>query len=315
MRLVRLLEAHGRDAVAVCRNAQVSIDEVTCPSARVPYRVADALVDACVAELGAHGFAIKVASIFDEHTYDAAALVLMSSATFGEGLERALAYQRLWGDGERFSLRRDADGGVVRFRHPGPSATARSVLSELALIETMNAARSLVAPHAKARAVRFAHPRIGSDDSKLAGIFGVAPTYGARECELVLGEDILGATIRMPTEALIRMHDHLAARALAALPTSASLAARLRALCQVDPSSLSVELDTVAQRLRLPARTLQRRLAAEGTSWSDLLDELRRAQVRRLELRGAAEKEIAFFVGFSDPSALARARRRWRAQK
>lgn len=239
----------------------------------------------------------------------------MSGATFGEGLERALAYQRLWGDGERFSLQRDADGGVVRFRHPGPSIIARSVLSELALIETMNAARSLAAPSAKASAVRFAHPRIGTDDSELAGIFGVAPTYGSSESELVLGEEILGATMRIPKETLIRMHDHLAVRALAALPISLTLAARLRALCQDDPSSLSLELAAVAQRLRLPARTLQRRLGVEGTSWSDLLDELRRAQVRRLDLRGAAEKEIAFFVGFSDPSALARARRRWGARK
>jgi AraC-like DNA-binding protein len=58
-------------------------------------------------------------------------------------------------------------------------------------------------------------------------------------------------------------------------------------------------------------RTLQRRLAAEGTSWSHVVDEARRARVRELELRGAAEKEITFLVGYADPSALIRARARW----
>jgi transcriptional regulator GlxA family with amidase domain len=76
-------------------------------------------------------------------------------------------------------------------------------------------------------------------------------------------------------------------------------------------SDESSNLAGAAALLRLTARTLQRRLAFEGTSWSDLVDEARRAQVRELDLRATPDKEITFLVGFSDPSALARARARW----
>jgi AraC-like DNA-binding protein len=310
-RLVRLLERRGRDARAVCGLARISLEEVTSPSARVPYGVADRLLEACAEELGASGLSIAIAGVFDENTYDAAGLMLMSSATFGEGLERAFAYQRLWGDGERFTLVRDGGFGIVRFRHPGPSPLARAVLSELALVETMFAARMLVDPHARAASVRFAHEPLSPRCSALAHSFGADPVFGAPESELVLDEGFLRAPIRVPEGAIARAMEVLAKRALADLPESASLAGRVRAICRDDPNAFSLDVPAVAQRLHMSARTLQRRLHAEGTSWAELVDDLRRKRAKELTLRGASEKEISFLLGFSDTSALLRARARW----
>lgn len=101
------------------------------------------------------------------------------------------------------------------------------------------------------------------------------------------------------------MFDLLARRALAALPQVTSLAARLEVLLCEDSFKLSLE--AAAAYLR----TLQRQLRNEGTSWTELVDSARRKRVRELELRALPEKEIAYLVGYSDPSALARARRRW----
>jgi AraC-like DNA-binding protein len=306
-RLVRLLELEGRDAAEVCRRAGVSRDEVTSLSARVPYAVVDALVESCVRELGVAEFAVALSAVMDESTYDAAGFVLMSSETFGEGLERAFAYQRLWADGERFTLRRDAGAGVIGFEHPGRSRVARAVLAEVAFVETMNAARVLVRSTAAAESVRFSHERASS----LGEALGVEPIYGAKRNELVLDASLLAAPIRLPEGVLARMHEVLARRALADLPARASLASQLRAVCKLEPGAFSLDLAGIAARLHMTRRTLQRRLATEGTSWSTVVDEARRACVRELELRAAADKEISFLVGYSDPGALARARARW----
>lgn len=311
MRLVRLLEARGRNAMLACRDAGVSIEEITHPDARIPYQLVDALVERVVQELGACGFALALSQVFDEDTYDAAALVLISSPTFGEGLSRAFAYQRLWADGERFTFRRDAVGGVVRFRHPGPSPIASAVLAELAFVETMNAARMLVDVGARAAHVRFAHERLG-DDAELTAALGLAPTYGAKHDELVLDEALVSGAIHAPEGAIAAMHEMLARRALRSVPENASIISRVSALLRDLPEATGVTLEDVAARLRLPSRTLQRRLKLEATSWSDLLDRARRERVRAFELRGVPDKEIAFLVGFADPSALARARARWR---
>lgn len=309
-RLVRLLERSGRDARSVCRRAGVALDEVTTPAARIPFRRADALLEACAEELGAPGLALALLGVRDEQTYDAAGLVLMSSATFGEGLARTLAYQRLWADGERFCFVRDARGGTLTFRHPGKSELARAVLAELALLEVASAARVLVGPAATPDAVRFAHAVLGSE-AALTGIFGVRPTFEAAQNAVVFGEHVLAAPVTPPAGALAALHAALAQRALAGLPPAASFTATLRALLAENPRLFADKLAAVADRLRLPVRTAQRRLEKEGTSWTELVDGARRERVRELELRALAEKEIAYLVGFADVSALRRARRRW----
>jgi AraC-like DNA-binding protein len=316
VRLVHLLRQRGRDAAEVCAAAGVEIEEMSSPFARVPYCVSDVFLEACVRELGVEGFSFALSRVSDETTYDVAALVLMSCATFGEGLERALTYQRLWGDGERFTLRRADDvrrGGVLRFRHPGPNAIARAVLAEVALFETLSGARALVDPHARPVAVRFAHEPLG-DPTELAKAFGVEPSFGADNNELALPAAILDAPIRLPDGALARGLDMIAQRAVAALPALSSLSARVRAICDEDPTALALAVADIARRLRMSSRTLQRRLQAEGTSWADIVDGLRRSRARSLALRGASDKEISFLLGFSDPSSLARARRRWRRE-
>ena len=281
-RLVHLLELEGRDAVEVCRRAGVSRDEVTSLSARVPYSVVDALVESCVRELGVAEFAVALSAVMDESTYDAAGFVLMSSETFGEGLERAFAYQRLWADGERFTLRRDAGAGVIGFEHPGRSRVARAVLAEVAFVETMNAARVLVGPTAAAESATFSHERASS----LRQALGVEPIYGAKRNELVLDASLLAAPIRLPEGVLARMYDVLARRALAELPARASLASQLRAVCKLEPGAFSLDLAGIAARPSHDAPN-----AAEATRHRrDVLERGRRRSASRVRPRARAPR-------------------------
>ena len=78
-------------------------------------------------------------------------------------------------------------------------------------------------------------------------------------------------------------------------------------LASGDPS-----LERVARELGLSRQTLYRRLKAEGTTFEEVLDALR----RRLALRyvrdeGVSAKEAAYRLGFSDPAAFSRAFKRW----
>lgn len=203
MRLVRMLGAHGIDPAGLCRRAGVSLEEVSNPHARIPYAHADALLDACVAARGVASFALDLARFADPETYDAAGLVLMSSATFGAGLARALTYQRLWADGARFTL----TGEVLRFAHPGPSHTARAILAEVAFVETMLAARGLITPSANALTARFSHAAASGDPNELARALGVTPTFGAPHNELVLGRELLTAPVRVPDGAIASVFD------------------------------------------------------------------------------------------------------------
>ena len=69
--------------------------------------------------------------------------------------------------------------------------------------------------------------------------------------------------------------------------------------------------ETVAKRLGLTSRSLQRRLKDDGTSFQTLREDVRRELARRYLDDGLAIAEISFLLGFSEPSAFFRAFKRW----
>ena len=72
------------------------------------------------------------------------------------------------------------------------------------------------------------------------------------------------------------------------------------------------EMQSVARCLATSARSLQRRLSAAGTSYQELLDSTRcEAATRYLHDRGLSVGEVAYLLGYSEPSAFHRAFKRW----
>jgi len=71
-------------------------------------------------------------------------------------------------------------------------------------------------------------------------------------------------------------------------------------------------LEHLAKRLHMSARTLHRRLAAEGTTFRSVVTKLRMELAERaLREPHLPIGEIAFRLGFSEPSAFHRAFKRW----
>jgi AraC-like DNA-binding protein len=68
----------------------------------------------------------------------------------------------------------------------------------------------------------------------------------------------------------------------------------------------------VAKRLGMSARKLQGLLQAEGTSFQELLDDARSTLAREyLRDPDLSIAEVAYMLGYSEPSAFTRAFRRW----
>ncbi|HYI64115.1 MAG TPA: helix-turn-helix transcriptional regulator [Allosphingosinicella sp.] len=73
-----------------------------------------------------------------------------------------------------------------------------------------------------------------------------------------------------------------------------------------------VRIDRVGRELGCSRQTLYRRLKAEGITFAELLDGLRRRlALRFVREQGLTVKESAYRLGFSDPAAFSRAFKRW----
>jgi AraC-like DNA-binding protein len=73
--------------------------------------------------------------------------------------------------------------------------------------------------------------------------------------------------------------------------------------------------DGVAAQFNMSNRTLRRRLQEEETSYQEILDDVRADLARHYLTKEKREiDEVAFLLGFSDPSAFTKAFRRWTGQ-
>ena len=77
----------------------------------------------------------------------------------------------------------------------------------------------------------------------------------------------------------------------------------------------SCDSDEIAKKLGVSGRSLQRKLAAEGTRFSKVLDESRRDRsIQMIRRPGVTVAAVAAEVGFGDSQAFARAFQRWTGQ-
>jgi AraC-like DNA-binding protein len=73
-----------------------------------------------------------------------------------------------------------------------------------------------------------------------------------------------------------------------------------------------INLESVAKKIGMSPRTLQRRLQCSGVDFESLKDETRRSEALRLIRLGKySATEIAYMVGYSDPAHFTRAFKRW----
>ena len=70
-------------------------------------------------------------------------------------------------------------------------------------------------------------------------------------------------------------------------------------------------LDQTAMKMGMSTRTLQRRLAEQGLSYSGLVDEVRFLQARELILYHKKLMDVAIQLGYSDAGSFTRAFERW----
>ncbi|HEX8240069.1 MAG TPA: AraC family transcriptional regulator [Allosphingosinicella sp.] len=76
-------------------------------------------------------------------------------------------------------------------------------------------------------------------------------------------------------------------------------------------ASGEVGIERLARDLGYSRQTLYRRLKAEGTTYEQLLDGLRKRLGTRFMSEGLSVKDAAYRLGFSDPAAFSRAFKRW----
>jgi AraC-like DNA-binding protein len=135
--------------------------------------------------------------------------------------------------------------------------------------------------------------------------------FDADRSDIAFARTDVDRPLPSPNRELARANDLILTDFLATLSRD-DLVTRVRIAIAHELPSGKPRDENIAKGVYMSPRTLRRKLAAAGTSFSRLIDEVRHELARRYIADPARTlSEISFLVGFSELSAFSRAFRRW----
>src|SRR6187549_102981 len=208
----------------------------------------------------------------------------------------------------------DIDDEHVTFHLVWPARIARLVqFADCAFAGMLSMLRDLAGlPEGTPLAVEawFQCPRPEGLDRAL--VLGCPVRFGAPETRFVLRRKLLEQPLPRSHAGLFEYLERHASTVLARLPADGRISIRVRRLITEALRSGEPSSKEIGKKLSLSERTLQRRLREENTSFAELLDGARRELAELYVAEpGVAAYEVAFLLGYSEPSAFHRAFRRW----
>jgi len=145
--------------------------------------------------------------------------------------------------------------------------------------------------------------------------FGCPVRLGAKVNRLILDCADLAIPFVSYNRELLDMLSPALEKALAEHQKAASVAERVKWLMKKRLATSRPEMGAIAKELAMSDRTLQRRLADEGTRFQDLLAESRRELAHQYLVDGQLDMgDVAYLLGFDDQNSFFRAFRQWEGE-
>ncbi len=233
--------------------------------------------------------------------------VCRASPTVGRALAQWVRYLGLLDASVEVGL--VAEGEHVALRVVRESEAPAPAAHELCFALVARRAAEMAGPRFGVTAVRFTH-RLASR-APYERFFGAPVEDGASATELVLDAALLDVSLSTADPNLLELLLPQAEAGLDARRAARPTADRVRRALRASLAGGGEPLERVAAQLGMSARSLQRRLRDEGTSYQEVLDRTRHELALGYLARDLALAEVAFLLGFSAPSAFVRAFKRW----
>ncbi|MCA1187015.1 MULTISPECIES: AraC family transcriptional regulator [unclassified Saccharopolyspora] len=147
--------------------------------------------------------------------------------------------------------------------------------------------------------------------AELGEFFGVVPKFGQPHDVIVLDPAFLGRPLPQANEQTLAMCEAQCRDLLAGRRERTGFAKQVRDQ-MLGPDGVRLGMEDVARKLHTTARTLHRKLNAEGTSFQSVRDEVRAALAEGMLRDGALSvDDIAIRLGYAEAASFIHAFKRW----
>ncbi len=239
--------------------------------------------------------------------------LFLSSPTFGEGLRRALGYQRLLTDAMSFVVNEDDHTVTLQIKMNGSENGGIRQLNDCLLLNILKFFKWATDGKFHPVNIKFAHPRPESVTEYLR-FFACPMSFDNVINTIEFEKELLDTPSLHAEPDLLKLHEQCAHDQMQRIERQ-DLVSQVRQLIGEMLDDGNANIERIAQRIGMSSRHLRRLLDEQGTSFNQLLAGYRFQLAKRL-LADTKEtiEEIVFLTGFSEPSTFYRAFKRWSGQ-
>lgn len=307
---MELVDELGGDAAELLGRAHLTPEVIGDHDSFIAYRSVISLLEIAARATGAGDFGRRLASRQGLEILGPVGVAARTAPTVGAALQAVEQYMTVYSPALSVGVTVLVGHPLATFewRIVQPRPPAHPQAAELSLGVSIRVFQLLAGDDFLPTSVHLRHPPL-TDRLDYAAYFGCpvefsAPMYGFRFPS--------GVLVR-PLDADSAVHavvqDYLGTIAVPHGWTEVDAVTRL--IRRMLPTGV-LDLDLVAEQLAQHPRTLQRHLAARGTTFADLVDQVRRDEAERcLRDTDMPLGQLAGVLGFSEQSVLSRACRRW----
>ena len=237
-------------------------------------------------------------------------VAMMSATSLGDAWRVAVRYSRLLSYSGRFRLQ-EQDGQLCLVMQPAPTDAVTSVFeAESCFAMLLAVSAELVADTVRCHQICFTHTVSEAYQQHWAAQLGCEVRYGQPENMLCLSAADSARAIPFAHPEYSQYMNELCENRIKALQTESGVAARVESLLRQHEGKIT--LPETAATLSLSPRTLRRRLARQGSSFQELLDQVRFERARHLLLTTQLTvATIGLQLGYRDVANFRAAFRRW----
>lgn len=311
--VVEFALTRGLSRTAVLQQSALRERDLVTLDARFPADVLVHMLRSCASATGDAAFALHFGQYVPCEQVSLAAPLARAAANVTEALELVNRYVALGidfpscHDRARYAFRTDHHGLWLSDQRPPDDWPE---ITEVVFSRFVHGIRRLQ----QSDVVRALHVRhdAPAHHTAYANVFGVPVHFGSEHNALLLCPSYLHTPLPGAPRMVTRVLETHAQAQLAELTAQRTCRGRLEAELRTALPLGRVGVAQLTKRLAMSRQTLYRRLKAEGVTYEQVLDALRREMAEAaLAASDVTIADVARQVGFGDPAAFSRAYKRW----
>jgi AraC-like DNA-binding protein len=311
--IVERLASEGVPATEALAGVSLSLTQLNSPAARVSANQVLQSYDNAIRLSRDPQFAYNAGLRFHVSTYGMYGFALLSCPNFRDTMAFGIKYHALAAPLAEIAFKEEAGAGtwtIVPKPYPRVDGRLYRFIVELQMAVHLSLHRDVMGASFCPLELHFtfARPRPGNNG---APAFDCPVLYEQPENRLVFDAHWLDGRPNLGNPVTYAELCQLCDQLTNELQLSAGMAGRVRSMILTNLVR-HANLDSITAQLKMSPRSLRRRLQEEGTSFRELVEEVRaQLAIKYVRDTSLSIEDVTYALGFNDASAFRHAFRRW----